>query len=349
MSKDWYLMTTPNQLDGHESDYLSDYGVDSFNELLNTFIGEDVIIYNSTLTESNTVKVIVGDKTGNTSLKDFELALLLPLDTCDTGMYVKYKNDYWLVTSRVNDNKIYQKVIIEQCTFILKFQHPITGEILSYPCITANRIQGTGDKDTNIGTFPDGRKRVLIPYDKSTVLLQNSEDKTWRFFLDNHPTTPRVYKLSFADTTSNIGLIEMYCDESGDLDPLKDRVDLGVCDYFKPPVTPELPDPEVPTEIVTIISEDVINNEITLGIPHSFYATFKNEKGEDVDNVIAKYSVDNTYDGKVILVDNGDGTCVITVGDFSDTELCNKVFTLRCFDARHGFEDTILLTIVGLF
>src|SRR5690606_26857134 len=110
-------MTTPNQLDGHESDYLSDYGVDSFNELLNTFVGEDVIIYNSTLTESNTVKVIVSDKTGNTSLKDFEQALLLPLDTCNTGMYVKYKNDYWLVTSRVNDNKIYQKVIMEQCTF----------------------------------------------------------------------------------------------------------------------------------------------------------------------------------------------------------------------------------------
>lgn len=347
MSQDWYLMNSPIQYSGYENDYMSDYGANSFSELLDTSAGEDVTIYNSTLTDSNVVKAIVSDKTGNTSLKKFEISLLLPLNSCTTGMYVKYKDKYWLVTSYVNDNIFYQKTIVELCTYTLKFQHPTTGTILSYPCITSNRIQGTGDKETSVMTLPDGRKLVILPYDESTILLQNSESKTWRFFLDNHPTTPRVYKLSFADTTSSVGLIELYCDEDK-FNSHTDSVELGVCDYFTPPVTPEPPDPEVPTEIVTITG-DADNNEVMLGITYIFSATFKNELGEDVDNVIAQYSVDNTYGGKVVLVDNGDGTATITVGDFDDNQLCNKQFTLRCYDAAHGFDATVLLTIVGLY
>lgn len=296
------------------------------------------------------VQVIIQNHSNPIHQSDIDKKIILPMDAViHTGSYVAFRGQTWIINSNVTViDDAYKMCQMQLCNYTLKFQHPVTGVILSYPCITTNRIQCTGDKETSTMTLPDGRKKVILPYDEITVLLQNSEDKTWRFFLDNHPTTPRVYKLSFADTTSNIGLIEMYCDESGDFNPLKDDVDLGVCDYFEPPVVPETPDPEVPTEIVTIISETG-NNEITLGIPHSFYATFKNEKGEDVENVIAEYSVDNTYGGKVKLVDNGDGTCVITVGDFDDTDLCNKVFTLRCFDVRHGFEDTILLTIVGLF
>jgi hypothetical protein len=347
MSQDWYLINSPNTYSGYENDYIGDYGTDSFGELLDTFVGEDVTIYDSTLTDSNVVKAIVSDKTGNTSLKKFEISLLLPLNSCATGMYAKYKNKYWLVTSYVNDNVFYQKAIAELCTYTIKFQHPVTGAILSYPCITSNRIQGTGDKETSVMTLPDGRKLVILPYDESTILLQNSESKTWRFFIDNHPATPRVYKLSFADTTSSTGLIELYCDEDK-FNSQTDSVELGVCDYFTPHVTPEPPNPEVPTEIVTITS-DTTNNQVTLGITHTFSATFKNELGEDVENVIAQYSVDNTYGGKVNLVDNGDGTATITVGDYNDVGLVNKQFTLQCYDARHGFDDTVLLTIVGLF
>lgn len=348
MSQDWYLMNSPNNYSGYENEYMSDYSTDSFGELLDTFVGEDVTIYNSALTDSTTIKAIASDKLGNTSLKKNELALLLPLNSCTTGMYVKYKNKYWLVTSYVNDNSIYQKTIVTQCTYTLKFQHPTTGAILSYPCITSNRIQGTGDKQTSVMTLPDGRKLVIIPYDESTILLQNNDSKTWRFFIDNHPITPRVYKLSFVDTTSSVGLIELYCDEDK-YNQLTDNVILGVCDYEPTTDTPEPPDPDIPTEIVTIYSDDIINNKIKLGIPYLFYATFKNQLGEDVDNVIAQYSVDNTYGGKVKLVDNGNGTCSITVGDYKDTELCNKQFILRCYDAAHGFETTLLLTIVGLF
>jgi hypothetical protein len=160
-----------------------------------------------------------------------------------------------------------------------------------------------------------------------------------------------VYEISKVNSTEyNYGekeLLELTLTQ-GCFNETTDRADLKICNYFEPIITPPTPDPTVPTEIVTITS-DATNNEVKLGVPYTFIATFKNELGADVTNVIAEYSIDNTYGGKVVLVDNGDGTATVTVGDFGDSDLCTKEFTLTCLDAAHGFSSSILLTIVGLF
>ena len=341
MSESWYLMTTPNQMSGFENDYFTDYATDSFSELLTTFVGEDVTIYNSTMTTNTIVKGIVQSK----YQKQNEMQILLPLNSCEIGMYVKYKNLYWLIIDFVNDNKMYQKAIIQICNYTLPFQHPQTGTTLSYPCVEESSNMAIGIDESDIINTLNGIKRIKLPFDDNTKLIDYDD----RFFISKGGTT--TYKVTNINNTEfnygDKGLIVLTLKADSSYNPLTDKN--GVCNYFEPTVEPEPPDPEVPTEIVTITSDDAIDNEIMLGIPHSFSATFKNELGEDVDNVIAEYSVDNTYDGKVVLTDNGDGTCTVQVGDFDDTELCTKQFTLSCMDIRHGFSSSVLLTIIGLF
>lgn len=274
----------------------------------------------------------------------------LPNETFSIGDYVVYKTITFLVTKKHVDDEAFTSGSIEECNFILKFQSP-TGTILSYPCITSNKTSGSGESSDKFMTLGDGMKSVKLPYDESTILLHNSDEKTYRFFLDLHPTKPVPYALTYADTTTyhygDKGLIELIVKEDK-INMLTDRIDLGICDYFEPTVIPDPVDPEVPTEIVTITS-DATDNNVILGITHAFSATFKNELGADVSGVVAVYSVDNTYGGKVTLIDNGDGTATVTVGDYTDTQLCTEKFTLTCYDAAHGFEATVLLTIVGMF
>ena len=77
-------MTTPNQMSGFENDYFTDYATDSFNELLSTFVGDDVTIYNSTMDIFNVVKGIIQSKD-----KKDEKQILLPLNSCSAGTYIK--------------------------------------------------------------------------------------------------------------------------------------------------------------------------------------------------------------------------------------------------------------------
>lgn len=332
MSHDWYLINPPNQISGYESEYLYDYGVDSFSDLLDSFVGEDLIIYNSDLSDFKTVKVIVSNKVGNSSLSKYELALLLPLNTCNTGMYVKYKNNYWLITSYTNDNMIYQKAIMHLCNYTLKFQHPETGEILSYPCITSNRIQGYGDKETNMMTLLDGRKTVLLPYDKSTVLLRNDK----RLYLDNHPVKPRPYKITFVDTTSHVygehGLVEFYATETQSQS--NDRPDLGICNYFEPGGSPT----PIEDGYVTIDVDSLI-----LGLTTTITPTFYNSDGFVQNEVVAMWDV-NKPDG--VTVDYIDNKCIITIPD--DFNLLGESVVINISDENDNYSSTFEL-IIGTF
>ena len=349
MASEWYLINKPTYNSGFEGEEFNAYKNDGLEEMLgeDSPISSSVSLINSDSSEILNFRAVVQNNTSDNKTNTTDRQVITYIGTLKCGDYILYDGNVYMVISFVGNNKIYEKAIVELCNYTLKFQST-DGTILSYPCVTDNRVQGTGDTDTKVMTLPAGRKIILLPHDENTTLLRNDR----RLFVDLHPTDPRPYEIDFVDSTKfnygDKGLLEVYVTE-GALNLSTDRVDLGICNYFEPTIEPEPPNPEVPTEIVTITSDDAIDNEIMLGLPHLFSSTFKNELGEYVDNVIAEYSVDNTYDGKVVLTDNGDGTCTVQVGDFDDTELCTKQFTLSCMDIRHGFSSSVLLTIIGLF
>ena len=230
MSQDWYLMTAPNQMSGFENDYFTDYATESFNEILSTFVGEDVTIYNSTLTDSNIVKGIVQGKD-----KKNEKQILLPLNSSHMGMYIKYKDLYWLITELVNDNKMYQTALVTACNYLLPFQST-DGTILSYPCVdSANSSIGL-DANNTITTL-NGIHHIKLPFDSNTKLIKVDR----RFFLDSVGTI--TCKVTNVNNTTYLygdkGLIELTVQQEGAYNSTTDKN--GVCDYFIPTTPTPLP------------------------------------------------------------------------------------------------------------
>jgi len=313
MSQDWYLIKPPKQqYSGYETDYLNDYGLDTFDELLNTMIGENVAIYNSILTDFEDVRVIVNDKTNNTSLNKYELSLLFPLNTiCKAGMYVQYKNDYWLVTSYTNNNLVYQKVIMQLCNYTLKFQSP-TGTILSYPCIDDSSIM-TGIDENNTISMLNGVHRIKLPFDENTKLI--GVDR--RFFLDKAGTT--TYKVTNVNNTTynygDKGLIKLTLQQDilqiNDGELPKDRPDLGICNYFEPTVNPE-PTPS-PTGYTLTISS---SGDFNLGTIRTLTPVLKDGDGNIMSDWTAEWTIDyNGMDESYFTVTYEKNQCRVAVSD----------------------------------
>lgn len=343
MSENWYLLDSSIQTSGFEGDYFNDYAVSGFNELLNSFISEEVTVYNSILSTSETLKGIVQSKINNSSFRDNERQTLLPLGTCTVGDYIYYKNKHWIVKGISDENKIYQKIIMKLCTFTLKWQDT-NGTILSYPCITDSKR--LGEADGKVITLGNNEKSVILPLNEITVLLKNSENKKWRFFLDKHPTSPTPYVLENTDNTSHDGLVELIVKEDV-LNPSTDRPDLGVCDYFEPTTPPDPIDPEIPQVVVTI-NHDATDNEVKLGRTYSFSASFTREDGSVVETTNPKYTINTTYGGLITLVDNGDGTATLKVKNDA-YDIIGENIEITCTELRSGFYSTVTLTILGMW
>lgn len=339
MSENWYLLDSSIQTSGFEGDYFNDYAVSGFNELLNSFISEEVTVYNSILSTSETLKGIVQSKINNSSFRDNERQTLLPLGTCTVGDYIYYKNKHWIVKGISDENKIYQKIIMKLCTFTLKWQDT-NGTILSYPCITDSKR--LGEADGKVITLGNNEKSVILPLNEITVLLRNGK----RFFLDKHPISPIPYKVIGVDTTSYDGLVELIVRED-ELNPNVDRVDLGICDYFEPTTPPDPIDPDVPQVVVTI-NHDAIDNEVKLGLTYSFSASFTREDGSVVETTNPKYTINTTYGGLITFTDNGDGTATVKVKNDA-YDLVTEQVTLECMDMYSGFSSAVTLTIVGMW
>ena len=268
----------------------------------------------------------------------------LPNTSFDCGDYVLYSGNTYLITEIDADKDVYISGKMQLCNYTLKFQHSTTGTILSYPCIDESSNTVGIDESNTINTL-SGVRKIELPFDDNTKLIDYDD----RFFTSrSKPITSKVTNINDTEYSfGDKGLIVFTLESDSAYNPQTDRFDLGICNYFEPTVTPTPPDPEVPTEIVTITS-DATNDEVILGITHTFSATFKNELGQDVSGVVAQYSVDENYGGKVVLVDNGNKTATITVGGFDDIELCTKQFTLTCRDTINNYSSSIVLTIVGL-
>lgn len=261
-------------------------------------------------------------------------------DRFKCGDMLSFDNNFWLCLSGYVFHQLYCRGEFVLTNYNLIFQHPTTGAILSYPCIDEKFSKSIGEDQGKFITTLNAVHRLILPLDKITVLLRNGK----RFFLDKHPTKPQSVKVTDVDTTSKDGLLILTV-ERDEYNPLKDRIDLGVCDYFEPLVEPEPTDPEVP-QIIVKISSNISNNEVKLGLTYSFTATFTNELGELVTSTQPIYTIDNTYGGKINLIDNLDGTCTIKVKE-NAYDLLGNQFTLQCMDMYSGFSSTITLVIVS--
>lgn len=236
-SKSWYQMTHPLFNSGFEDDEFWAYGQDGFQEVLDSFIGTDVLIYDKAMyTEPQRVRAIIQSKTSDVYNSTTIRQILCNIGILKCGQYVECDGATWLVSALPDNNRIYEKAVLWKCKHSIRFISPLTGEIVSYPVFSTNSTQyGTGEAEKTHMNVGEDQHLIYLPFNQETILL----DDNFRFIMDKKRIKPSVYRVTRVDPVSYAvgeereqdGLIQWSVLED-QLNTAKDNIELMVADYY---------------------------------------------------------------------------------------------------------------------
>ena len=259
MSDEWYLMgSLPTFNGGFEETEFDEYATDGFNELLlNPAIGIKITIYNdTTFQEGFETEAIIQNVTTDNINNDDTRQILCRIGTLKAGQFVEYKNRRWLITTLPDDNKIYEKAIMEYCNHYLQWVNE-NGEIIGRYCIVNDGTKySTGETDAgNMLILGDTRINVRIPRDEESL----SMEKTTRFLISNNTKRPTAYRISKYDDVSDYfvtsGVINLICVEDLFIKD-RDNAELMVADYYGKAPTYTLEILNIPSPFIVKIGEN---------------------------------------------------------------------------------------------
>lgn len=236
MAHEWYLeKRPPTYYSGYESEDFNSDAVEGFEDVLNSFVGSDVIIYkgNPFVDSGVDTKVVIQNVTSDSETNSYKRQVLSRLGEIECGDYVYHKQSkrYYLAVGLSDNNKMYEKCILYYCNWNLKFISPLTRKLVIYPICDLNSTQynsGVTEKSqVRIGT---AQHLIYIPYNEETVLVDHDR----RFIIDKNTIKPTVYKLTQVDSVSsnygNKGVLKWTVSEDA-LNLQTDNVELMVADY----------------------------------------------------------------------------------------------------------------------
>ena len=200
ISESWYKIKRPLFNSGLESDEFNLYGRDGFYEVLESFIGYDVLIYDKRPdVEPYRVRAIIQSVTGDTQSNSTKRQILAPIGTLHTGQYVVYDDTWWIVCSYVDNNRIYEKAVLWKCLSTIHFKSPETGEQVNYPVYVENAMSySVGTSSKEYMTLSTDSRLVYIPYNTETILIPID----FRMIIDKNQAAPDVFKIVRVDPVS---------------------------------------------------------------------------------------------------------------------------------------------------
>ena len=191
MAVEWYLLKSPHgQLSGYEDEALGDFAEDGFLEVLGTNIASDVELYNYDLSERIPLRAIIQGNIQDTKLKTLSRQMLVPVGTCKAGMYIKYKDRYWLIVGLVDNNNVYEKAVLALCNYLLTW---INGEgkiVQRWANITSASQYNNGETGSKFYFIRSDQLMILTPNDDECLLLETGK----RFIIDKRC---KVYEKKF--------------------------------------------------------------------------------------------------------------------------------------------------------
>lgn len=212
MSQEWYLMGSSN-LSGLEED---EFNVDKngFTEIVASFVGTDIQIYGDRITNTPTsTRALIQQVIQNYVPVPDIRSIQMPIGVLACGQYIKFNNQWWLVASMPQSNRVYERAILWYCQYPLKFTIPGATTVVEYPIPTENASKGTGETVTQYITVGSTERVVYLPYNEVTAKIDNG----YRFLIDRRSTNTKAYKVTNVDTTSymygDIGLVSLVCTE----------------------------------------------------------------------------------------------------------------------------------------
>ena len=348
MAIEWYLLKPPHdQLSGFEDEALNDFAKEGFDELLESEIAQEVELCNYDLSECTTIRAVIQHSVDDTKLKTLTREVYVPIGTIKAGIYIKYKNRYWLIVGLVDDNMMYEKGIMTICNWQLTWLNK-NGEIIQRWANVASASQyNNGETGNYYFTVRSDQLLVLTPDDDESLLLTSGQrliiDKRCKVYEKNmqegvtcDTSNPVItYSLTRADSVlynyNDSGHFELMAtqDEQHESDGyyVVDGVGYWLCDK---------PNDDNKTTLLSSIEYDSL--DIFNGLePCYFTAKFTDAEGNPVK---ANPIWTITCDFKGMLdIEYTDDSIIISV---NNKKLINKTFDLS-LDAD-GYE-TVTITI----
>lgn len=293
MPKEWYLMDANTYFSGGEIDNFNNYANTGFSELLMVSPeAEDVLI-------QGVPKRVIVQNTMTENIKLITVRYMLShIGDSRGGYYVDFRNDKWLILAKPDNNKMYEKSVIQKCNHNLKWINN-NNELIQKPCIASSKTLYTpGIKNEKVIEVPDGMWGIQLPYDDDT---QNLNIKQCFVF------NKSKYEVTFYNEVEYDGLIVLICKEI-ELNESRDDIENEIADRWDVDGNDRLEqadtEPENPKgftysiegedEIMWNLTETYVVKKYNNGIEVDGKFTFELE-GEVVD--ITSYT-DNTVDIK---------------------------------------------------
>lgn len=203
MSMEWYLLTPPhNQVSGYEGEALIDFAAEGFAEVLDSEMAMTVELCNYDLSICTPIRAIVQNNVKDSKLNTLIRQVLTAIGTCKAGMYIKYKNRYWLIVGLVDDNMMYEKAVCVLCNYKLTWVNA-NGKILQrWANISSASQYNNGETSSNNYFVRSDQLMVLTPDDDECLLLNSGQ----RFIIDRRCSVyeKRFDKSTLVDTSNPV-------------------------------------------------------------------------------------------------------------------------------------------------
>lgn len=338
--QEWYLMTPetrPNITGGFENDVFLDYKEDAFAEALSTDIAKTVILCNSDMTEIGEIRVIIMDNLANTQLKSIERSVFAVIGTLKAGMYMKFENQYWLISGYPGNNGVCEKATAILCQYELIWQDDDGKIIRRWANFTSASKYDNGRSGNSTIILTSNNFTIWIPEDDDGTTLDGR-----RVFIDRVKTgqlPTKVFEITRSDDVlylfgKNHGGILSFIADKDELNKVTDRQDLWICDY-KSHTTPTLPpsEPDNPTTSVTITGGDTLR----YGRAKTWTVTFSDSENQPnfTWNVESDFKITQNITGNKIQL-----KC-------TDDKAIDCTFTLQVLDNESNILSETTITIVG--
>lgn len=170
-----------------------------------------------------------------------DIETLCECDYFEVGDYIQFEGCEWLCVNSYVFHGLYCRGTLQKCNQIIRWQNPITREIIERPVFMSNSTKyGTGeDAGGKVIVIQTAQHMIQVGCDSETVLI----DSPIRFMLDKNRVTPSVYKVTQNDNTTpnygNKGICNITVLQDA-LNPETDNVELGICDYVAPTLPSDL-------------------------------------------------------------------------------------------------------------
>ncbi|MED1863232.1 hypothetical protein P4V41_07170 [Fictibacillus nanhaiensis] len=203
-----YHNVSINDKIAHDGKLIFEYGLDGFEGYTVQMDGTDkkVLIYNSFSDKQGTTKHVIGQ------IADIE-----------RGKTLLVNDDYWIIISKPDDNKIYRKASIRLCNskFPLpggtevktkigndpRTGRPVYETVISpptlLPCIVESTIYLPNDSQSI--QLPNGKILVTIPYTVNDAIAENKE-------FEMYGEQYQIVGIDRSQSVEGVGLMILHCE-----------------------------------------------------------------------------------------------------------------------------------------